>query len=112
MAVTVNQVKTIQKGLWRRGKDGKFKPFVQGIAQLNGTVVEVVSRDGKRTFIEITGTYEKINGGYLYEFKHTRRPTSSTGTSNSIYGIDVTKADMKPSTNEVSAEELDKALGL
>jgi len=105
-------MKAIQQGSWRRGKDGKFKPFVQGIAQLNGTVVEVVSRDGKRTFIEITGTYEKINGGYLYEFKHTRRPTSSTDTSNNIYGTDVTKADMKPSTNEVSAEELDKALGL
>lgn len=108
----MNQVKTIQKGLWRRGKDGKFKPFIRGCAQVEGTIIEVVSRDGKSTFIEIIGTYEKIESGYLYEFKYTRRPTSSTVTSNSIYGIDVTKADIKPSTNEVSTEELDKALGL
>jgi hypothetical protein len=31
---------TIQKGSWRRGKDGKYKPFIQGYAQLNGTIVD------------------------------------------------------------------------
>lgn len=51
----VNQVKTIQKGLWRRGKDGKFKPFIRGCAQLDGTVVEVESRDGNRTYVESQG---------------------------------------------------------
>lgn len=108
----VIQVKTIQIGSWRRGKDGKFRPYIRGCAQLEGTIIEVVSRDGKSTFTEITGTYEKFKSGYLYEFKHTNRPTSSTGTSNSIYDIDVTKVDIKSSGNEVSAEELDKALGL
>ena len=88
-------MKVIQQGSWRRGKDGKFKPFVQGIAQLNGTVVEVVSRDGKRTFIEITETYEKIRDGYLYEFMHTHRPKSYTGVSTSIYDINVTKHSLR-----------------
>ncbi len=105
-------MKTIQKGLWRRGKDGKFKPFIRGCVQLDGTVVEVVSRDGNRTYVEITGTYERIEGGFLYEFKHTHRPKYSRGASNSIYAIEVSKAVIRPSTNEVSAEELDKALGL
>lgn len=102
---------TIQKGSWRRGNDGKYKPFVLGCAQLDGTVVEVESRDGNRTYVEITGTYERIKGGYLYEFKHTHRPQSCTGVSTSIYDIDVTKAH----SNEgglVSMEELEKALGL
>ena len=105
-------MKTIQKGLWRRGRDGKFKPFVQGIAQLNGTVVEVVSRDGKRTFIEITETYEKIRDGYLYEFKHTHRPKSCTVMSTSIYDIDVTKVHSNIEERLFSMEELEKALGL
>ena len=105
------RLKTIQKGSWRRGKDGKFKPFVQGIAQLNGTVVEVLSRDGKRTFVEITGTYEKIRDGYLYEFKHTHRPKSCTGVSTSIYDIDVTKVRSNIKERLVSMEELEKALG-
>ncbi|SDY60309.1 hypothetical protein SAMN05660462_00419 [Proteiniborus ethanoligenes] len=105
-------MKVIQQGSWRRGNDGKFKPFIRGCVQLNGTVVEVVSRDGNRTYVEITGTYEKIEGGFLYEFKHTHRPKYSTGASNSIYGIDVSKAVIRPYTYEVSAEELDKALGL
>lgn len=104
-------MKVIQQGSWRRGNDGKFKPFVQGIAQLNGTVVEVLSRDGKRTFVEITGTYEKIRDGYLYEFKHTHRPKSCTGVSTSIYDIDVTKVRSNIKERLVSMEELEKALG-
>lgn len=107
----VISIKAIQQGSWRRGNDGKYKPFVQGSVQLDGTVVEVVSRDGKSTFIEITGTYDKIRGGYLYMFKNTHSPKSCTGISTSIYGIDVTKV----STNVgelVSLEELEKALGL
>lgn len=102
----------IQQGSWRRGNDGKYKPFVQGNAQLDGTVVEVVSRDGKSTFIEITGTYEKIKGGYLYKFKHTHRPKSCTVMSTSIYDIDVTKTNSNIEEGSVIMEELEKALGL
>lgn len=105
-------MKVIQQGSWRRGNDGKFKPFIRGCVQLDGTVVEVVSRDGKRTFIEITGTYEKINGGYLYEFKYTSRPKSCTAMSTSIYDIDVTKVHSNTEERIVSMEELEKALGL
>ena len=105
-------MKTIQKGLWRRGKDGKFKPFIRGCVQLNGTVVEVVSHDGNRTYVEITGTYDKISGGYLYEFNHTQRPKSCVEKSTSIYDIDVTKVNSNIEESLVSMEELEKALGL
>lgn len=44
---------TIQKGSWRGEKDGKYKPFVRGCEQLEGTIVEVVSREGKSTFIKL-----------------------------------------------------------
>lgn len=104
-------MKAIQQGSWRRGNDGKYKPFVQGCAQLEGTIIEVVSREGKSTFIEITETYDKIRGGYLYEFKHTHRPKSCTGMSTGVYDIDVTKVN--PNVGRlVSMEELEKALGL
>ena len=107
----VVRLKTIQKGLWRRGKDGEFKPLIRGCVQLDGTVVEVVSRDGNRTYVEITGTYEKIRDGYLYEFKHTHRPKSCTGISTGVYDIDLTKVNSNVG-GLVSMEELDKALGL
>ncbi len=104
-------MKAIQRGSWRRGKDDKFKPFVHGCVQLDGTVVEVVSKDRNKTYVEITGTYEKINGGYLYEFKHTHRPKSCTGISTGVYDIDLTKVNSNVG-GLVSMEELDKALGL
>ena len=51
----------------------KYKPFIQGCAQLNGTIVEVIS---VKPYVEISGTYERITGGYLYEFRYIRRPKS------------------------------------
>lgn len=101
----------IQQGSWRRGNDGKYKPFVQGSVLLEGTVVEIVSRDGKSTFIEITGTYERIKGGFLYEFKHTHRRKTCREMQTGIYDIDVTKVNSNVG-GLVSVEELEKALGL
>lgn len=103
---------TIQEGSWRRGNDGKYKPFVRGIEKLDGTVIEVISRDGNSTFIEIIGVNEKIKGGYLYEFKHTHRPKVNKELIDGIYAIDVTKVNINLTGNDVSMEELEKALGL
>lgn len=51
---------TIQNGSWRRGKGGKYKPFIQGFTQLMlPTIVEVVSCDGISIYVEISGTYKK-----------------------------------------------------
>jgi hypothetical protein len=108
----VISIKAIQRGSWRRGKDGKYKPFIQGCAQLNGTIVEVISRDGRSTYVEISGTYERITGGYLYEFRYIRRPKSCTEISNCNYDINISKTNKKPEEGLISMEDLEKALGL
>ena len=74
----------------------------------------MVSRDGRSTYVEILGTYERIKGGYLYEFRHIRRPKSYTEILNSNYDINVSKINKKPDIEEglISMKDLEKALGL
>jgi len=93
----------------RSGDDGTFKVFIKGAEQLTDTKVEVVSRAGDSVYAVITGTYSKISGGYLYTFKYTRKPERA---STNI--INVGESQLKTITigAEISAEELDAALGL
>ena len=100
---------TIQAGEWRKGDDGAFKVFIKGAEQLTDTKVEVVSHAGDSVYAVITGTYSKISGGYLYTFKYTRKPERA---STNI--INVGESQLKTITigAEISAEELDAALGL
>lgn len=100
---------TIQTGVWRKGDDGTFKVYIRGAEQLTDTKVEVVSRAGDSVYAVITGTYSKISGGYLYTFKYTRKPESASTNT-----INVGEPQPKTRTigEEVSAEELDSALGL
>lgn len=103
---------TIQTGAWRTA-NGEYKVFIRGCAQLEGTAVEVITRDGKSSYVVITDTYSKISGGYLYNFYRTGKPKTMSALA-STNSITVGEPQVRTRTigKEVSAEELDEALGL
>ena len=100
---------TIQTGAWRTSS-GEYKVFIRGCEQLADTMVEVISRAGDSSYAVITGTHSKISGGYLYNFYRTRKPEPASTLSTSV--INVGTPQTRTISSEVSAEELDAALGL
>jgi hypothetical protein len=101
----------IQTGAWRTGADGTFKIFIRGCEQQTDTIVEVISRTGDSSYAAITGTHSKISGGYLYNFYRTGKP-KPTSTSTNTIKVDEPQPKTKTIGEEVSFEELNKALGL
>lgn len=100
----------MQSGIWRTDADGKYKVYIRGCEQQVGTKVEVLARFNGPSYVVTTGTHSKINGGYLYNFRHIRKPEplSTLSTSTIIVGTPLEKT----SITEISTEELDTALGL
>lgn len=103
----------IQTGEWRTGSDGAYKVFIRGCEQQVGITVEVITRAGKSSYAVITDTYSKISGGYLYNFYRTGKPkTMSTLAPNNTITVGAPQVRTSTIGKEVSAEELDEALGL
>lgn len=106
------------QGAWRRNEDDEYKVFVRGKEEKKvGTVVEIHTRSGDINYIVIKGTHSKFKGGYLYEFRYISKPKRFLALDTNLPNLPevssvpyVNTSSIKP--KEVSAEDLDKALGL
>jgi len=104
----------VLKGSWRKASDGQYKVLVSGSEKEVGSIVEVFARYGDVKYIVITGTNSKLKtGGYLYDFRYTRKPEyrPAVAPNTNMPNIDFSISP-KVDTEEISLEELDKALGL
>lgn len=98
-------IKPTIKGSWRKDQEGIYRVYVKGTIQYDDTLVLVESRSGDNKFVTLTGTHSKIAGGHLYWYKPVDKPVVQT-----VIAVGVPTTPDHNAT-EVTAEELDAALG-